>query len=174
MQPTQNNATRSERSLDPVRRSAVVAGALGLVCAGAMLALGGSVDADDRLSTTAGSTAGEADVLAAMGACAGDAAYDAHADLNRDGCVNALDIAVLRGGGQTGDGVIGDGGIAGGGETLSLDEPNLILGQGGTGSVLVLIDGNTTPLFGYSLDVDVTAEPGAVGDVFTEVRLTNY
>ena len=36
-------------------------------------------------------------VAAALGTCRGEAGFDPRADLNGDGCVNVLDVMVMRG-----------------------------------------------------------------------------
>jgi len=61
-----------------------------------------------------------------------------------------------------------------GAEEIVLETPSLALHPGATSSTRVIIEQNTTPLFGYSLDVDVIPEPGAVGTVIAHVGLTNF
>lgn len=41
-------------------------------------------------------------------------------------------------------------------------------------SILFMIRDNTTPLFGYSLDIDVIPQAGAVGSVTANAPLTNF
>lgn len=45
---------------------------------------------------------------------------------------------------------------------------------GSTVSVLFLLQDNTAPLFGYSLDVDLLPETGASGQVTANIDLTNF
>jgi len=45
---------------------------------------------------------------------------------------------------------------------------------GSTVAALVKLEFNTTPLFGYSIDVDVLADPDAKGSVTANVELTNF
>ena len=59
-------------------------------------------------------------------------------------------------------------------ELIVLDGPDLQLCVGQTESMLFLLRLNTTPLFGYSLDIDIVPAAGATGSVTVNVGLTNF
>ena len=111
-------------------------------------------------------------VAAALGTCRGDAGFDPRADLNGDGCVNVLDVMVMRGSSAGGAAAVPEG--AGPTELIVLDGPELQLCVGRTESMLFLLQQNTTPLFGYSLDIDIVPAAGATGSVTVNVGLTNF
>ncbi len=111
-------------------------------------------------------------VAAALGTCRGDAGFDLRADLNGDGCVNVLDVMVMRGLPAGGAAAAPEG--AGPTELIVLDGPELQLCVGETESMLFLLRQNTTPLFGYSLDIDIVPAAGATGSVTVNVGLTNF
>ena len=93
-------------------------------------------------------------VLAAAFPARGDLAVG---DLNGDGFVNVLDVALDRGLG--GDGVSARGFM----EAVIFDPSDLTIAPGEQATLLVIFDSGEEPIFGYSLDVDVSALSGATG-----------
>lgn len=89
-------------------------------------------------------------------------------DLDGDGWVNVRDVALLRGG-HEGEPVSHPGRL--GGETITMESP--LQTPGVTEYFMVRIEANTTPLFGYSLDIDIRPEAGATGSLWADVQLTN-
>jgi hypothetical protein len=125
-------------------------------------------------------------IRSAIGRRAGDPKFDPQADLNGDGVVNALDMALFRRGrsrevastdssseslfvrspkGSTAT-VVGERIIVEGQTTIAF--PNQ------TVSVLLLIRDNTTPLMGYTVEAFATPQSGAIGDVSANVAQTNF
>ncbi len=102
---------------------------------------------------------------------------DSAADLNADGVVNVLDVALYRKAASGFESPVNGDAIAAfgpGGEQIIVEPVASIVAPGGTVSVLVLIRSNTTPLLGYSLDVDVVPGPMAVGTLTADVVATNF
>lgn len=98
------------------------------------------------------------------------------ADLNGDGCVNVLDVAMWR---QINSGatfVQPDAPTSnlGPAEQIVLLNPNVVVSPGESAVLFFLIRNNTTPLLGYSLDVDIAAAPGATGTVTANVAATSF
>jgi hypothetical protein len=125
-------------------------------------------------------------VKSSIGRRAGNPKFDPQADLNSDGIVNALDMAMYRLGGlreqivthSTSDprdhrstqgptaAVTGERIIVEGQTTIAL--------PGQTVSVQFLIRDNTTPLMGYTVEALAATQSGAVGSVTANVALTNF
>jgi len=59
-------------------------------------------------------------------------------------------------------------------EVISVDAPALTVEPGDTFSVLFLLQDNSTPLFGYSLDIEATGSPNSVGSIVADITLTNF
>ena len=59
-------------------------------------------------------------------------------------------------------------------EDIALELPPGAIHPGDTFSVLFLLQDNSTPLFGYSLEVDVLAQPKSVGSITADIALTNF
>lgn len=107
-------------------------------------------------------------VRAALGSTAPEAGFDPAADLNHDGVVNVLDAALVSAPQR------GAGPAPAATEQIIIDpQPVTVIG-GNSGSVLFLIRTNTTPLLGYSLDVQFVPQGGAIGSVTGNVALTNF
>ncbi len=90
------------------------------------------------------------------------------ADRNRDGYVNVLDVAEMRGLAGL---VAADRATI---PALVFDSPDTFGIPGGEVRVLVLIEDLGVPLFGYSLDVDVAPVMGATGSLVPSVSETNF
>lgn len=108
-------------------------------------------------------------VSTSLGRCEGDPLFDARADLNGDGCVNVLDLGRLRAKEEYRRFP-----AAGAAELMVIDPPSTAALSGETVSLLAMILQNSTPLLGYSLDVDVIPAAGAVGSVTADVAATNF
>lgn len=118
-----------------------------------------------------------------LGKCEGDPGFEAQADLNGDGCVNVLDVALLEAGTA---GVRDDRNSnplvphqsrrarAGVSEEIVIEPLTHTLLSRESFSVFFLIRNNTTDLLGYSLDVDIVPPEGAVGSVTANVPTTNF
>lgn len=117
--------------------------------------------------------ADESIVAASLGRCIDDAGFEPRADINRDGCVNILDVRLLR---QPfiADAPARDAASAGPMELIIISPQTLELAPGDIGSVTFLIQQNTTPLFGYSIDVDFVPVMGAGDVVLADVPMTNF
>lgn len=133
------------------------------------------------------STVDSSVLRAALGQCAGDPGFDPRADLNEDGCVNVLDVAILRkraGELKASDDLepsdVGESGrrtASGGGcttEEIFVREGAITVQAGLCGKARLLLRCNSTPLLGYSLDVDISPVGGAAGSVTADVALTNF
>ncbi len=97
-------------------------------------------------------------------------------DLNGDGCVNALDAALLKLN-RVNTMLSGSSkptAASGGAEQIVLLTPNVVVSPGESVSILFQIRDNTTPLLGYSLDLDIGANPGAEGEVRANVEATEF
>jgi hypothetical protein len=123
-------------------------------------------------------------IKSSIGHRVGDPNFDPKADLNVDGVVNALDVAMFRLGQTTPAGssdvrtgtpqatngttatITGERVIVGGQTTIAL--------PGQTVSVLFLIRNNTTPILSYTVDANAVAQAGAVGTVTGNVAMTNF
>jgi hypothetical protein len=110
-------------------------------------------------------------VRANLGACEGDSEFEPRADINGDGCVNVLDLRALDVGLSSG---APGGGLAGPSEVIATDLPILGLETGETEALLFLLQGNVTPLFGYSLEIEIVPIDDATGTVDVCVVQTNF
>ena len=113
----------------------------------------------------------------------GDPGFDADADLNGDGVVNAVDVALWRLGrgkgnvpATTGIGpneVVGTS-VASTGEQIIVEGQTTFALPGRTVSVLFLIRANTTQLLSYTLDVNIVPQSDSMGTVTANVSATNF
>jgi hypothetical protein len=125
-------------------------------------------------------TAAPAESLrSSIGRRAGDPKFDPTADLNGDGVINALDVALWGLSGRsnappdvasqrdgTAPAVTGERIIVEGQTTFAL--------PGQTVSVLFLIRDNTTPILSYTIETNAVAQAGAVGTLTANVAMTNF
>ncbi len=116
------------------------------------------------------STAQESVANSSLGRCAGDQDFRAEEDLNGDGCVNVLDIAQL----QTLESAVHRRAAAGSTESIEVEPISTAMPSGEMAAVLFNIRDNSTPLLGYSLDVDIMPIADAVGAVTADVSATNF
>ncbi len=59
-------------------------------------------------------------------------------------------------------------------EVVSVDSVALTISQGELISLIFRLDENTTPLLGYSLDIDINPEVDAIGAIESDVMATNF
>lgn len=114
-----------------------------------------------------------------MGLCSGDLGFTSAGDLNQDGCINVLDLAMSRRGISPHDEDRPDGkrpndNLAGVSERIVVESQTTLSEPGATLSVLFLIRDNSTGLMGYSLDVTATPNEGATGTVTANIASTNF
>lgn len=112
-----------------------------------------------------------------LGRKTGQEGFNPAADLNLDGTVNALDVALFKLAHREGRSPSRTSGVAqavAGTERIIVEAPTTTALPGQTVSVLFLLRDNTTPLSGYTVDVDIAPEPGADGTVTANVGLTNF
>jgi len=112
-----------------------------------------------------------------IGRSAGRPGFNPVADLNNDGTVNALDVALFRQAKREGrlpSQTTTAMQTVAGTERIIVEMPISTAFPGQTVSVLFLLRDNTTPLSSYTVDVDIVSEPGAVGTVTANVGLTNF
>lgn len=95
---------------------------------------------------------------------------ETRADFNGDGVVNVLDLAMFK----LRELVPPSFTVAEGLEQILVSPATSIVGPGDTISVFFLIRNNTTPILGYSLDVQVIPKLGAIGSVAADVTATNF
>ena len=137
--------------------------------------------ADHPVSPTSASFAES--LRSSIGLRKGDPGFDADADLNGDGMVNAVDVALWRlgrGKGNVPATVGSDSSEHEGTSVASTGERIIVKGQttfalpGTTVSVLFLIRDNSTPLLSYTLDVNIVPQSGSTGTVTANVSATNF
>jgi hypothetical protein len=128
---------------------------------------------------------GEA-IKSAIGRRADDPNFDPKADLNHDGIVNALDVAMFRlGRSRESAGAISPPDPRNAtvsevttatvtGERIIVESQTTFALPGTTVSVLFLIRDNTTPLLSYTLDVNIVPQSDATGTVMANVSATNF
>jgi len=112
-----------------------------------------------------------------IGRSAGRPGFNSVADLNNDGTVNALDVALFRQAkreGRSPSRTTTAMQTVAGTERIIVEMPTATAFPGQTVSVLFLLRDNTTPLSSYTVDVDIVPEPAAVGTVTANVGLTNF
>jgi hypothetical protein len=125
-------------------------------------------------------------IKSSIGRRAGDPKFDPHADLNGDGFVNALDVAMFRLGRfrKSADAVSridprnapsseGYAEIVTGEQIIVEGQTTLAL-PGTTVSALFMIRDNTTPILSYTLDVNIVPQSGSIGTVTANVAMTNF
>lgn len=96
-------------------------------------------------------------------------------DLNGDGWYNVLDVYQERRDSRTvGVDRLEPSFDAVGSETIRLEPERIEIQPGTTQSFLVILESNTIPLFGYSLDVHVTPVGADTAPVMVEVAQTNF
>ena len=170
-----------------MRRVRSIAAAIVAVCISfggnsllAQVVQGRVSQADNQTTRTSTPFAGS--LRSSLGLRAGDPGFDADADLNGDGVVNAVDVALWRLGRGKG-GVPAMGGKVPTGDTgtiAALTDRIVVEGQttfalpGTTVSVLFLIRDNTTPILSYTLDVNIVPQSGSLGTVTANVSATNF
>ena len=115
-------------------------------------------------------------IKSSIGKRAGDPGFNADADLNGDGVVNALDIAMLRlGRSRETSPPDGQGAVhALTGERIIVEGQTTLALPGSTVSVLFLIRDNSTPILSYTLDVNIVPQSGSMGTVTANVSMTNF
>lgn len=124
-------------------------------------------------------------IKSAIGSRTGDPKFDPQADLNGDGIINALDMAMFRQGRRHEDPAssrsetkalqqAGARANAVTGERIIVQRQTTTALPGQTVSVLFLIRDNATPLMGYTVEALATPQSGAVGTVTANVALTNF
>ena len=59
-------------------------------------------------------------------------------------------------------------------ESVAIQSLNLGISAGGSASTLFTLGGSVTPLFGYSLAIDIVALSGSTGSVSVDTSLTNF
>ncbi|MCG8407756.1 MAG: hypothetical protein MI923_21360 [Phycisphaerales bacterium] len=59
-------------------------------------------------------------------------------------------------------------------EVVSVESKSLTITQGQIISIIFRLDENTTPLLGYSLDIDVTPDINALGTIESDLMATNF
>jgi hypothetical protein len=107
-------------------------------------------------------------------------AFDESVDVNADGAINVLDVALLRRNryGQAPTRISsaspGTTRSTNGTEQIVPQEPATFATPGGTASLLFLIRSNTTPLLGYSLAIEVVPQGNATGSVTADLVATNF
>jgi len=114
---------------------------------------------------------------ASIGRSVGQPDFNPSADLNDDGTVNAQDVALFKLAlreGRSPSRTTGAAQAVAGTERIIVEAPITTAFPGQAVSVLFLLRDNTTPLSGYTVDVDIVADPGAVGTVTANVGLTNF
>ncbi len=114
---------------------------------------------------------------ASLGRKVGQPGFNSSADLNGDGTVNALDVALFKLAqreGRSPSRTTGTAQAVAGTERIIVEAPIITAFPGQTVSVLFLLRDNTTPLSGYTVDLDIVADAGAVGTVTANVGLTNF
>jgi len=117
-----------------------------------------------------------------IGLRAGDPGFDADADLDNDGIVNAVDVAHWRLGRGQGsitamgltDSVGNTGSVAASTERVIVEGQTTFALPGTTVSVLFLIRDNTTPILSYTIETNAVAQTGATGSVTANVSATNF
>jgi len=98
-------------------------------------------------------------------------------DLNGDGVVNILDAGLFRRSQNWSTGTVASdrvSTVAVQGERIVVEPQSSTVISGSSLSVLFLIQDNTAPLAGYTLDVTVAGEPGVMGTVTANVAATNF
>jgi hypothetical protein len=114
-------------------------------------------------------------IKSSIGHQAGDPKFDPHADLNGDGVVNALDVAMFRLGRTGNDRPSSNVGVvAATGERVIVDGQTTIALPGQTVSVIFLIRDNTTPILSYTVGANAVAQVGATGAMTANVSATNF
>ena len=117
-----------------------------------------------------------------IGLRAGDPGFNTATDLNNDGMVNAVDVALWRLGRERGnvpamsgnDPTGNTGTITASTEWVIVEGLTTFALPGTTVSVLFLIRDNTTPLLSYTLDVNIVPQSGSTGTVTANVSMTNF
>lgn len=107
--------------------------------------------------------------LTALGSAVGDTHYDRAADRNRDGFINVLDIASARVPNRSAAQP-----VAAANEAVVILPLATVGTPGNTVSIQFLIQNNTTPILGYSLDVKLTPVVGAVAPITADPATTNF
>lgn len=117
-------------------------------------------------------------VQSALGTRVGSPEFDLDADLNRDGVINVLDVALLRGIAPARDNIVKPGlpprAIAGPVERIIVEPSVLRTIPGGTVTVRFLLRDNGTELLGYSLDIEVIPGVGFVGEVSVNIPASSF
>jgi len=112
-----------------------------------------------------------------IGHSAGRPGFNPAVDLNGDGTVNVLDVALFKLAqreGRVPSRTTASTQTVAGTERIIVEAPITTAFPGQTVSVLFLLRDNTTPLVGYSLEVAAVADAGAVGSVTADVTSTNF
>jgi len=114
---------------------------------------------------------------ASIGRSAKQPGFNPLADLNGDDVVNAQDVALFKLAEREWhlpSPTNSTAQVVAGVEQIIVVSPSVTVLPGETASVLVLLRNNTTPLSGYTVDVDVVASPNAIGTVTANVGSTNF
>ncbi len=119
-----------------------------------------------------------------LGLGIGKPEFDANADLNGDGVVNVLDVAIFRNARRsvhTANGAAAytrrsanDSATHAVAEEIVVEPLTTPTLPGRSGSFRLLIQNNTTPLLGYSLAVQIVPEPNALGSITVDVASSNF
>ena len=119
-----------------------------------------------------------------LGLDIGKPGFDANADLNGDGVVNVLDVAIFRNARRSAHAASGaaaysrrsanDSATHVVAEEIVVEPLTTPTPPGSSGSFRLLIRNNTTPLLGYSLAVQIVPEPNALGSITVDVASSNF
>ncbi|MBI1827248.1 MAG: hypothetical protein HY287_03600 [Planctomycetes bacterium] len=117
-----------------------------------------------------------------LGRKTGDPGFNPAADLNNDGVVNVLDAAIFQKnnlhGEDTSDpahpNAVEHTAATQGSEQIVVQLQTTVVTPGTTPSILFLIRNNSTPLLGYSLDVDFAPFGSVQGSVTANIASTNF
>lgn len=121
---------------------------------------------------------GKSDISKSLGAAHGDSNYFPSLDLNRDGVVNILDLGRHRlnldSSATRDESLPHTRAIQGVMEEIIVEEAIAAAAPGSSFSVRFLLQNNSTPILGYSLDIAVFAEIGSLGTVTVDTLSTGF
>ena len=144
-------------------------------------AIQGNVSRADEEATPSFEVLAES-LQSSIGLRAGDPGFNTATDLNNDGMVNAVDVALWRLGRERGNvpAMSGNDSTGNTGTITASTERVIVEGQttfalpGTTVSILFLIRDNTTPILSYTIETNTVAQTGATGSVTANVAMTNF
>lgn len=123
----------------------------------------------------AGDTAKAGNLVRQQDSGVGDLGFAGVTDSNADGVINILDVAAGRINGRNSMRRVESQPWASlGSETIAVYPAVTVTPAGQSISFLVLLSGNTTPVLGYSVDIEFDPPLGSVSSIWADVQTTNF